>query len=56
MKLGGVIYLLSIADEEMKTRRNVDMFHQLCGDKALEKVVFGTTNWGEIDGKNRADA
>ena len=53
MTLGGVIYLLSIADKRMKgtTRRNLDMFHQLCGDKALEKVVLGTTNWGEIDGK-----
>ena len=27
------------------------MFYQLCGDKALERVVLGTTNWGEIDGK-----
>ena len=53
MTLGGVIYLLSIADKRMKgtTRRNLDMFYQLCGDKALEKVVLGTTNWGvsEID-------
>ena len=51
MTLGGVIYLLSIADKRMKgtTRRNLDMFYQLCGDKALERVVLGTTNWGEID-------
>jgi hypothetical protein len=25
------------------------MFHQLCGDKALARVVLGTTNWGEVD-------
>ena len=56
-KLGGVIYLLSIT-EKMRgtTRRNLDMFHQLCGDKALARVVLGTTNWGEVEedvGKNR---
>ena len=52
MILGGVIYLLSIADKRMKgtTRRNLDMFYQLCGDKALERVVLGTTNWGELEG------
>jgi len=51
MTLGGVIYLLSIADKRMKgtTRRNLDMFHQLCGDKALARVVLGTTNWGEVN-------
>ena len=51
MKLGGVIYLLSIADKRMKgtTLRNLEMFCQLCGDKALARVVLGTTNWGEVD-------
>ena len=51
MTLGGVIYLLSIADKRMKgtTRRNLDMFHQLCGKKALARVVLGTTNWGEVE-------
>ena len=51
MTLGGVIYLLSIADKRMKgtTRRNLDMFQQLCGDKALARVILGTTNWGEVD-------
>ena len=53
MKLGGVIYLQSIADKRMKgtTRRNLDMFCQLCGDKAFERVVLGTTNWGEGEEK-----
>ena len=38
------------------TRRNIDMFHQICGDKALASVVLGTTNWGEVGedvGKHR---
>jgi hypothetical protein len=51
MKLGGVIYLLSIADKRMKgtTLRNLEMFFQLCGDKALARVILGTTNWGEVN-------
>jgi len=50
MTLGGVIYLLSIADRMMRTtRKNLDMLRQLCGDKTLSKVVFGTTKWGEVD-------
>ena len=51
MTLGGVIYLLSIADKRMKgtTRRNLDMFHHLCGNKALARIVLGTTNWGEVE-------
>ena len=56
MKLGGVIYLQSIADKRMKgmTRRNLDMLCQLCG--ANKVLVLGTTNWGEVDenvGKKR---
>ena len=58
MTIGGVIYLLSIADKRVQvtTRRNIDMFHQICGDKALARVVLGTTNWGEVEeevGKKR---
>ena len=51
MKLGGVIYLLSIADKRLMntTRRNLDIFYQLCGEKALARVVLGTTNWGEVE-------
>ena len=32
------------------------MFHQICGDKALARVVIGTTNWEEVNkeiGKDR---
>ena len=51
MTLGGVIYLQSIADKRIggTTRRNLDMFHQLCGNNALARIVLGTTNWGEVD-------
>ena len=51
MILGGVIYLLSIEDNRMMstTRRNIETFHRLCGDKALARVVLGTTKWGEVD-------
>ena len=60
MKLGGVIYLQTIAEKRMKgtTLRNLKMFRQLCGEKALETVILGTTNWGEVDesvGKRRED-
>ena len=58
MKLGGVIYLHDITERRMRgtTNRNLDMFHQLCGDEALARVILGTTNWGEVDeekGKDR---
>ena len=52
MKLGGVIYyLLCIADKWMKdaTRRNLNMFHQLCRNKAFARLVLVTTNWGEVE-------
>jgi hypothetical protein len=47
MKLGGVTYLQSIARKRLKgtTRRNLDIF---CGDMALDRVVLGTINWGEV--------
>ena len=48
MKLGGVIYLLSIADKRMEvvTRRNLDRFHQLCRNKAFARVVLGDYKLG----------
>ena len=33
----------------IKTRRNLPMLRQLCGDNALARVVLGTTHWGEVD-------
>ena len=51
MILGGVIYLHDITEKRIRgtTNRNLDMFHQLCGDKALTRVILGTTNWGGVD-------
>lgn len=51
MKLAGVIYLHDIAQARMlgSTRRNLDMFRKLVGDKALDVVVLGTTKWGSVD-------
>ena len=51
MKLGGVIYLQTIAEKRMKgtTLRNLKMFRRLCGEDALKMVVLGTTNWGEVE-------
>ena len=48
MKLGRVIYLLSIADKRMEvvTRRNLDRFHQLCRNKAFARVVLGDYKLG----------
>ncbi|KJA26251.1 hypothetical protein HYPSUDRAFT_308868 [Hypholoma sublateritium FD-334 SS-4] len=51
MKLAGVIYLHDITQTRMlgTTRRNLDMFRKLVGDKALSAVVLGTTKWGSVD-------
>ena len=51
MKLGGVIYLHSISETKMRgaTNKNLGVFQRLCGDKALARVVLGTTNWGEVN-------
>jgi hypothetical protein len=50
MKLGGIIYLQNIAERRMEgaSRRNLEMFQQLCGTDALSRVILGTTNWGEV--------
>ena len=58
MILGGVIYLQSIAERRIRGRtiKNLDVLHQICGDKALARVILGTTNWGEDNeeiGKDR---
>ncbi|KAF9004213.1 P-loop containing nucleoside triphosphate hydrolase protein [Cyathus striatus] len=50
MKLAGVIYLHEISQTRMlgTTRKNLEMFHKLCGDDALSSVVLGTTKWSEV--------
>jgi len=56
--LGGVIYLHDISHDRFSgtARRNLDMFHYLCGEEALNNVVLGTTKWGRVtvdDGNRR---
>ncbi|KAF8147712.1 P-loop containing nucleoside triphosphate hydrolase protein [Crassisporium funariophilum] len=50
MVLGGVIYLHDISHDRFSgtARRNLEMFHYLCGDAALRKVVLGSTRWGDV--------
>jgi len=45
--LGGVIYLHDISSDRFSgtARRNLEMFHNLCGDAAMNKVILGTTKW-----------
>ncbi|KIM39587.1 hypothetical protein M413DRAFT_74849 [Hebeloma cylindrosporum] len=47
MPIGGVLYLHDISLKRFTgtARRNLEMFRHLCGDDALEKVVFVTTSW-----------
>ena len=37
------------------TNKNLSVFQRLCGDKALTRVVLGTTNWGEVNIERGAD-
>ncbi|KAF8064984.1 P-loop containing nucleoside triphosphate hydrolase protein [Lyophyllum atratum] len=48
--LAGVIYLHDITHDRFSgtARRNLEMFHHLCGDAALSKVVLGTTKWTRV--------
>ncbi|KAH6918127.1 hypothetical protein BKA70DRAFT_1088540 [Coprinopsis sp. MPI-PUGE-AT-0042] len=47
MKLGGVMYLRDISAKRLTTpfRLNIKMFEKLCGSKAFDKIVLGTTKW-----------
>lgn len=58
MVLGGVIYLHDISQDRFSgtAKKNLEMFHVLCGDAALRKVVLVTTKWDRLreeHGKNR---
>jgi len=60
MKLGGVVYLHDISRDRFSgtARRNLEMFHRLCGDDALRNVVLGTTKWSRVsddEGMGRED-
>jgi hypothetical protein len=47
MPIGGVLYLHDISLKRFTgtARRNLQMFRRLCGEDALNKVVFVTTSW-----------
>ncbi|TFY83871.1 hypothetical protein EWM64_g154 [Hericium alpestre] len=59
MMLTGVIYMYSISDRRMTgvSRRNFNMFRQLCGDSTLKNVAIVTNMWEELTdrtiGENR---
>ncbi|KAG6856637.1 hypothetical protein H0H87_002227 [Tephrocybe sp. NHM501043] len=50
MKLAGVVYLHEISQPRMMgaPRRNLEMFRELCGEKAIRNVVLATTKWEEV--------
>ncbi|KAG6814070.1 hypothetical protein H0H92_003117 [Tricholoma furcatifolium] len=50
MKLAGVVYLHEISQPRMMgaPRRNLEMFRELCGEKAIRNVVLVTTKWEEV--------
>ncbi|GLB39679.1 putative 50S ribosome-binding GTPase [Lyophyllum shimeji] len=51
MVLAGVIYLHDVSQTRFSgtARRNLEMFRHICGDRALQKVILGTTKWGRVD-------
>ncbi|KAH7914570.1 P-loop containing nucleoside triphosphate hydrolase protein [Hygrophoropsis aurantiaca] len=50
MKIAGVIYLHEITQKRMygSTRKNLDMFHELCGHESGKNIVLATSKWGNI--------
>ncbi|KAF5354511.1 hypothetical protein D9757_013410 [Collybiopsis confluens] len=47
VKLAGVLYLHRISDNRVSgvTKRNLRVFHKLCGPEAMKNVVVVTTRW-----------
>ena len=47
MKLAGVIYLYDISAKRLtgSARLNLKMFEKLCGSRAYDRIVIGTTKW-----------
>jgi len=50
MTLAGVVYLNEISQPRMMgaPRKNLEMFRELCGDKAVRNVVLATTKWADV--------
>ncbi|KAH8747508.1 hypothetical protein BGZ57DRAFT_807112, partial [Hyaloscypha finlandica] len=58
IRLSGVVFLHRISDPRMASsaRRNLLMFKKLCGEKAYQSVILGTTHWSNVspqDGTRR---
>ncbi|KAG7089354.1 hypothetical protein E1B28_011044 [Marasmius oreades] len=49
--LAGILYLHRISDKRMSgiSRRNFNVFKQLCGDDTLKNVVIVSNMWGQVD-------
>ncbi|KAJ2915307.1 hypothetical protein MD484_g5110, partial [Candolleomyces efflorescens] len=49
-KIAGLIYLHNITQKKMSgsTRLNYEVFHRICGEAAMERVVMTTTHWDSI--------
>ena len=52
IKLAGIIYLQRITDNRMAgtPHHNLRMFRELCGNRAMKKVVLVTTSWDKASG------
>ena len=50
LKLAGIVYIHRISDKRFtgNSRRNFQMFRELCGDTSLKNVVLVTNMWGEV--------
>ncbi|KAF4614587.1 hypothetical protein D9613_003446 [Agrocybe pediades] len=55
--LGGVIFLHDISSKKVSLaeRRAFHLLNHMCGNAALGKVIFGTTNWTRISRKTGED-
>ena len=49
--LSGVIYLHRITDRKLcgSSRKNLNVFRQLCGDEALTNVAIVTNMWENVE-------
>ena len=50
IKVNGIIYMHRISDPRVSgtSRKNIKMFHSLCGEASLGNVRIVTTNWGRV--------
>lgn len=49
--MSGIIYLHRISDFRMggTSRKNLNVFREICGEEALKNVTVATTMWNEVD-------